>query len=338
MIQEPEDDFSPDLTEEYQKNTPLVTKKVSESEKNMRLDKFLVSCFPEMSRNRIIKLIETDCVTYEGLDKYADEADLKVKEGDSFVLTLPNAVPAEPEAENISLDILYEDDDVIVVNKPAGMVVHPGAGNYQGTLVNALLYHCKDSLSGIGGVLRPGIVHRIDKETSGILVVAKNDFAHVHLSEQFKKHTIERVYQAFVWGVVKQKEGVVSSLIGRSSSNRQKMAVVTVNGKHAVTHYECVDIYPKVPASLIKCVLETGRTHQIRVHMTSLGHSLIGDSVYGMVPKSAPSQLRFFQRQALHASFLGFIHPRTNQLLTFEVPLPKDMADLKVLLEKNYKI
>ena len=337
-MQEFEDDFAPETLLEYQKNTPLVTKKVLENEKNMRLDKFLVSCFPEFSRNRIIKLIETDCVTYEQDKRYADEADLKVKEGDSFVITLPNAIPAEPEAENIPLDILYEDDDLIVVNKPAGMVVHPGAGNYQGTLVNALLYHCKDSLSGIGGVLRPGIVHRIDKETSGILVVAKNDFAHVHLSDQFKKHTIERVYQAFVWGALKQKEGVISSLIGRSSSNRQKMAVVTTNGKHAVTHYDCLDIYPKVPASLIKCVLETGRTHQIRVHMTSIGHSLIGDSVYGMVPKSAPSQLRFFPRQALHACFLGFIHPRTEKFLSFEVPLPKDMADLKELLEKNYKI
>lgn len=337
-MQDFEDDFPSEAPSEYQKNTPFVTKKVSENEKNMRLDKFLVSCCPSFSRNRIIKLIETDCVKYEKEDRFADEADLKVKEGDSFVITLPNAVPAEPEAENIPLDILYEDDDLIVVNKPAGMVVHPGAGNYQGTLVNALLYHCKDSLSGIGGVLRPGIVHRIDKDTSGILVVAKNDFSHIHLSEQFKKHTIERVYQSFVWGVLKQKEGVVSSLIGRSSSNRQKMAVVTVNGKQAVTHYECVDIYPKVPASLIKCVLETGRTHQIRVHMSSLGHSLIGDSVYGVVLKSAPSQLRFFPRQALHASFLGFIHPRTEKFLSFEVPLPKDMADLKELLEKNYKI
>lgn len=337
-MQDFEDDFSLETETEYQKNTPLVTKKVSETEKNMRLDKFLVSCFSSFSRNRLIKLIETDCVMYEGCEKYADKPDLKVKTGDVFVIKLPDAVPAEPEAEDISLDVLYEDEDVIVINKPSGMVVHPGAGNYQGTLVNALLYHCKDSLSGIGGVLRPGIVHRIDKDTSGILVVAKNDFAHVHLSEQFKKHTIERVYQAFVWGIVKQKEGVVSSLIGRSSSNRQKMAVVTNNGKQAVTHYECMDIYPKAPASLIKCVLETGRTHQIRVHMTSLGHSLIGDSVYGMVPKSAVSQLRFFPRQALHASFLGFIHPRTGKFLSFEVPLPKDMADLKILLEKNYKV
>lgn len=338
MSYEFEDEFLPETGTEYQKNTPLVTKKVSENEKNMRLDKFLVSCFSSFSRNRLIKLIETDCVKYEGEDKYADEPDLKVKEGDSFVITLPDAVPAEPEAENIPLDVLYEDSDVIVINKPAGMVVHPGAGNYSGTLVNALLYHCKDSLSGIGGVSRPGIVHRIDKETSGVLVVAKNDFAHVHLADQFKKHTIERIYYAFVWGTVKQKEGLVSSLIGRSSSNRQKMAVVTANGKQAVTHYECLDIYPKVPASFVKCVLETGRTHQIRVHMASLGHSLIGDSVYGVVPKFAPSQLKFFPRQALHAAFLGFIHPRSGEVLTFETPLPKDMTELKELLEKNYKV
>ncbi len=324
--------------ENYNKNEPLVTKKVSFDEKNMRLDKFLVSCFSEYSRSRIIKFIETDCVKYVGFEKYADKPDLKVKEGDSFVITLPESIPAIPQAEKIELDVLYEDDDLIVVNKPAGMVVHPGAGNYTGTLVNALLYHCKESLSGIGGVLRPGIVHRIDKDTSGVLVVAKNDFSHVHLAEQFSKHTIERVYHAFVWGVLKKKEDVISTFIGRSSSNRQKMAIVTQGGKHAVTHYECIDSYPKAPASYVKCVLETGRTHQIRVHLSSLGHSLIGDSVYGVVPKMADTRLRFFNRQALHAGFLSFVHPKTGERLSFEAKMPKDMQELKELLETEFVI
>ncbi len=326
-----------DLDTLYTKNESVTTKKVSEDEKNMRLDKFLVQCLPTYSRNRIIKLITSDCVKYQNEDKYADEPDLKVKEGDCFIVTPPDAVPATPVPEKIELDILYEDEDLLVVNKPAGMVVHPGAGNYTGTLVNALLYHAKDSLSGIGGVMRPGIVHRIDKDTSGILVVAKNDFTHTRLSEQFLKHTVERVYQAFVWGMVKNKEGVVSSLIGRSSTNRQKMAIVTTGGKHALTHYNCLDVYQKAPASYIKCVLETGRTHQIRVHMSSLGHSLIGDSVYGVVPKTADPELRFFNRQALHAGFLAFIHPKTGKRLSFETPLPRDMTDLKILLEKKYK-
>lgn len=338
MSQEYDFENSLELDTKYNSDAPLVTKKVSAEEKNMRLDKFLVFCFPDYSRARLIKFIETDCVKYKDTEKYADKPDLKVKEGDVFVLSLPESVPAEPVPEKIDLNILYEDDDLIVVDKAAGMVVHPGAGNYSGTLVNALLYHCKDSLSGIGGVLRPGIVHRIDKDTSGILVVAKNDFTHVHLSEQFSKHTIERVYYAFVWGILKSKEGVVSSLIGRSSTNRQKMAIVTQGGKHAVTHYECIDCYPKGPVSYVKCVLETGRTHQIRVHMSSLGHSLIGDSVYGVVPKTADSRLRFFKRQALHAGFLSFVHPKTGERLTFESKLPTDMQELKELLETEFVI
>ena len=338
MNQEQDFDNSLELYADYSKNEPLVTKKVSVEEKNMRLDKFLVSCFSEYSRARIIKFIEADCVKYVGMEKCADKPDLKVKEGDAFIITLPESVPSVPEPEKIELNVLYEDDDLIVVNKPAGMVVHPGAGNYVGTLVNALLYHCKDSLSGIGGVLRPGIVHRIDKDTSGILVVAKNDYAHVHLSEQFAKHTIERVYHTFVWGVMKKKEGVVSSLIGRSFSNRQKMSIVTQGGKHAVTHYECVDSYPKAPASYVKCVLETGRTHQIRVHLASLGHSLIGDSVYGVVPKMADTRLRFFNRQALHAGFLSFVHPRTGERLSFEAEMPLDMQELKCLLEDEFVV
>ncbi len=324
-----------DTEEEYTQTEPLVTQKVTATEENMRLDKFLTASFPAYSRSQMTRFIMQDCVKYAQTDKFADEPDMRVKEGDSFVITPPNAIPAEPEAENIPLDILYEDDDLLVVNKPAGMVVHPGAGNYTGTLVNALLFHCKDSLSGIGGVKRPGIVHRIDKDTSGILVVAKNDYAHVRLSEQFSKHTIERVYQAFVWGLVQQESSLVSGNIGRSNTNRQKMAIVKNGGKSAVTHYERLAVFRGGLASLVRCVLETGRTHQIRVHLTSIGHSLIGDSVYGMVPRSAPPYLRFFPRQALHAGFLAFIHPRTGKRLAFEVALPADLAELKAFLSEE---
>ena len=236
------------------------------------------------------------------------------------------------ERRHIPLDILYEDDDLLVVNKPAGLVVHPGAGNPRGTLVNALLAHCKDSLSGIGGVKRPGIVHRIDKDTSGILVVAKNDFTHTRLSEQFAEHTIERIYQAFVWGYVQKTTGVVVGDIGRSPHNRQKMAIVA-HGKKATTHYERVAVFGKGVASHIQCILETGRTHQIRVHMSSIGHSLIGDPIYGNIPRTAPDFAKYFPRQALHAGFLGFTHPRTGERLSFEAPLPADMQELLEQLE-----
>ncbi len=315
-------------------NEELVTPKVTVERENSRLDKFLVACFPDFSRNQLIRFITTDCVRHGETGALCVAADAKVHAGDWFRLTPPDAVPATPRAENMALDILYEDDDLLVVNKPAGLVVHPGAGNHEGTLVNALLAHCGDSLSGVGGVKRPGIVHRIDKDTSGILVVAKNDFTHVRLSEQFAEHTIERIYQAFVWGFVKNTTGVVTGNIGRSPTNRQKMAIVKLNGKHAVTHYERLAVYGKL-VSHIQCMLETGRTHQIRVHMASLGHSLIGDTVYGVVPKNAPEALKFFPRQALHAGFLGFIHPRTGKRLSFEAPLPDDMRRLKDLLDSG---
>lgn len=318
----------------YDEQTQLVTQKVTDDTKNMRIDKFLKLEFPQFSRNQLIRFITTDCVKKQDGD-FVDEADYQTKTDEVYTVTPPDVVPAEPISENIQLDILYEDDDVLVVNKPAGMVVHPGAGNHSGTLVNALLHHCKDSLSGIGGVKRPGIVHRIDKDTSGVLVVAKNDFAHVHLSEQFSAHTIERVYQAFVWNFVQNETGTVVGNIGRSSSDRQKMAVVKVGGKSAITHYQRQDVYYNGLVSLVQCVLETGRTHQIRVHMTSINHSLIGDSVYGQIPKSAPAYLRYFPRQALHAGFLAFIHPKTGKRMAFEAPLPNDLCELKTFLEEN---
>lgn len=324
-----------DMSDDGDENSckPLVSPVVSGEDIGLRLDKFLAKSFPDKSRNQIIRLIEEGNVQKQGAEKTPLEPDDKVKEGERYVLVLPEAVPAIPQPEDIALDILYEDDDLLVVNKPAGLVVHPGAGNPTGTLVNALLAHCKDSLSGIGGVKRPGIVHRIDKDTSGILVVAKNDFTHTRLSEQFARHSIERIYDAFVWGYVRNTAGVISGNIGRSSTNRQKMAIVKVGGKHATTHYERVAVFGQGVASHIKCVLETGRTHQIRVHMASLGHSLIGDAVYGNPPKGAPEFAKYFPRQALHAGYLGFVHPVTQEHMAFEAPMPTDMEDLLSDLE-----
>lgn len=326
----PDDIFSDESL--YTGPETFVTQKVNLEVQNLRLDKFLTKSFPNYSRNQIIRLIESGYVKNQN-GKTIDAADYRIHIDDSFTITPPQTQPAEPQPEKIDLDILYEDACILVVNKPAGMVVHPGAGNTSGTLINALLYHCKESLSGIGGVLRPGIVHRIDKDTSGILVVAKNNTAHRRLSEQFAAHTIERVYQAFVWQKILTETGIVSGNIGRSSVNRQKMAVVKTNGKPAVTHYERIATYSTGPASYIRCVLETGRTHQIRVHMASINHSLIGDTVYGIIPKTAPEYLKYFPRQALHAFFLGFIHPQTGKHLSFETPLPPDMAELKSFLE-----
>lgn len=333
MNTEPQDESLFDEDSEYTEMIPLVTQKVTPEWVGVRLDKFLVNSFKDFSRNQLIRLITEDAVVKTETKQFMTEADYKVKLDEQFTLTPPEAVAAVPEPEAIQLDVLYEDDDLLVVNKPAGLVVHPGAGNPKGTLVNALLAHCHSSLSGIGGVKRPGIVHRIDKDTSGILVVAKNDFTHVRLSEQFSEHTIERIYQAFVWGFVRNTAGNVSGNIGRSNINRQKMAIVKQGGKSAVTHYERLAIFGGGMASHIQCILETGRTHQIRVHMASIGHSLIGDSVYGVIPKNAPEFAKYFPRQALHAGYLGFTHPRTLEKLSFSAPMPADMEDLLANLE-----
>lgn len=298
----------------------------------IRLDKFLADNFPEYSRNQFIRLIGAGAVKILGQEKVQLSPDDKVIAGATYTIIPPEPIEPNPEPENIPLDIVYEDGDLLVVNKPAGLVVHPGAGNWTGTLVNALLYHCGDSLSGINGVKRPGIVHRIDKDTSGLLVVAKNDFAHQGLAKQFEVHSIERIYDAFVWGLVNEK-GRIEGNIGRSSSNRQKMALVLQGGKPAVTHYERQEAYG-ITASHVKCHLETGRTHQIRVHMTSIKHPLIGDGLYGSAPKNAPDELRFFPRQALHAGLLGFVHPKTNEKMTFMADLPEDLIQLKDNLEK----
>ncbi len=293
------------------------TRPVTPAEQGLRVDKFLAGA-TDFSRTRIGALLTQGFVTP------ALPADAKVTTGQVFEITQPPAEPADPLPEKIKLDILYEDADLIVINKPAGMVVHPGAGNTSGTLVNALLAHCGDSLSGIGGVKRPGIVHRIDKDTSGVLVIAKNDFTHQALSEQFAVHSIKRLYQAFVYGVP-PVSGTVRGNIGRSPVNRQKMAIVATGGKPAVTHYHVVKPLFNGKACWIECQLETGRTHQIRVHMTSIKHPLLGDAVYGSAPKGTPEILRLFPRQALHAGFLSFIHPRFQREVSFSAPMPQDM-------------
>ncbi len=269
-----------------------------------------------------------------------DDASLKLKPDQTVDITLPPAKPAEPEAENIELDVVYEDKHVIVINKPVGLVVHPAAGHDSGTLVNALLAHCGDSLSGIGGVKRPGIVHRLDKDTSGLLVIAKNDAAHQSLSEQFQAHgrdgRLQREYLAFVWGVPPRPAGMIATGIARSSHNRQKMAVSqSAVAKEAITHYMTVESFGGI-ASLVRCNLETGRTHQIRVHMAHIGHPLLGDLVYGGGFKSAISKLgeaardsvKYLKGQALHATVLGFEHPKSGKQLHFEAKLPPALSQL----------
>lgn len=313
-----------------------------------RLDKVLAAAFPEVSRARFQALIAEGAVAVEG--ETVREARHKVKQGESLRVVLPEAAPALPQPEAMALPIVFEDKDLIVIDKPPGLVVHPGAGNETGTLVNALIAHCGDSLSGIGGVKRPGIVHRLDKDTSGLLVVAKNDRAHHGLSEQFAAHgrdgRLERSYLAIVWGVPERRHGTVSAAIDRSTANRQKMAVSRgANAREAVTHYEVLEVLGKPPvASLLRCVLETGRTHQIRVHMAHIGHPLLGDGVYGAgfrtsarkLSEEAREALNTLNRQALHATSLGFEHPVSGRALRFDSPPPADFARLLSALRLNH--
>ncbi len=284
---------------------------VPEEADGVRLDKFLSDNIDYLTRSALQKLIVSGNVTMEG--KIVAKSRV-VKSGEEVVLLVPDAVELDVEAENIPLDIYYEDDDLLVVYKPKGMVVHPAPGNHTGTLVNALLWHCKDSLSGINGILRPGIVHRIDKDTSGLLLVAKNDFAHIHLAEQIKEHTVNRIYQAIVYGTNLPEEGDVDAPIGRSVKDRKKMAIIDT-GRSAQTHFSVVRRYRGF--THIQCKLRTGRTHQIRVHMASLGHPVAGDPLYG--PKAVIEQLH---GQCLHAGTIGFIHPRTGEYMEFNAPLP----------------
>lgn len=307
-----------------------------------RLDKFLSSRLPDFSRSRIQSLLEQGMVTLSGT--VITDASQKVKPRQRYTLVIPAPAPTHMLAQEIALDVIHEDKDLLVINKQAGLTVHPAPGHPDNTLVNALLAHCGDTLSGIGGVTRPGIVHRIDKDTSGLLVVAKHDVAHHALSAQLADRTLSRTYYALCWDVPKKKKGTITGNIGRSFSNRQKMAVVKTGGKPATTHYQVIEDYGV--AALVECKLETGRTHQIRVHMNHIGHPLIGDPLYGgstegrlknafykKLPDKTRTTLLGFQRQALHAIRMGFVHPRTGREMTFEAPLPKDMKQLIKALE-----
>lgn len=320
----------------------IFTVTANDEDKGDRLDKVMARHLPDFSRARLQALIEQGMLTRNG--QSFDNSAHKVKPGEVFSIQVPPAVDATPVAQKMDLDIVYEDNALLVLNKPAGLVVHPAAGNHDGTLVNALLAHCGESLSGIGGVKRPGIVHRLDKETSGLMVVAKNDAAHHGLSEQLSTRTLTRVYKTFVWGVVSPAQGRVATRIGRSTKNRQKMAVLETGGRDAITDYKTVETYGML-ASLVECRLKTGRTHQIRVHMAHLQHWLIGDPVYGknaiesfMKLHKADDALRAallsFPRQALHAAELEFIHPIGKNKIALKAELPPDMLQLHRVLLK----
>ena len=292
-----------------------------------RLDRALAASVPTLSRERLKVLTKAGALTRDGI-AVRDPA-TKVKGDEQFLLTVPAPQPAHNEPQEIVLPIVYEDEHLLVIDKPAGLVVHPAAGNRDGTLVNALLHHCGDSLSGIGGVARPGIVHRIDKDTSGLLVIAKHDKAHEGLAKQFADHSIDRRYLAIVSGIPRQNQGSVDAPLARSPQNRKKIAIVSPGkGKRAVTHWKRLELLRD--AALVECRLETGRTHQVRVHMASIGHPLVGDPVYGhgkSTHRELLNQLDF-KRQALHAAHLGFIHPVTKGRLSFDSALPSDMQEL----------
>ncbi len=309
-----------------------------------RIDKGLSLLCPDLSRTRLKALVEEGQVRLNG--EVCDSANRKLRLGDTVEIIIPPPVSAEPEAQDIALDVVYEDSDLLVINKAAGMVVHPGAGNYSGTLVNALLHRNADDLSGIGGVMRPGIVHRLDKETSGLMLVAKNDLAHRGLAEQLETRTLSRTYRAFVLGVPFPAKGMVDQPLGRHPSSRLKISIRRTGGREARTHYTVIKSF-RGQFSLVECKLETGRTHQIRVHMESIKHPLIGDALYGPQATALKAALKRggyeegdiqavmdFPRQALHACAIRFVHPGSGDEMFFEAPLPKDMGNLLKMLEK----
>jgi 23S rRNA pseudouridine1911/1915/1917 synthase len=312
---------------------------VAADQAGWRLDRFLAAALGDISRSRIQQLLEAGAVTHTR--KTIRDGNFRVKPGEAFTVSVPPPAAAEPQGQDIPLDVVYEDADLIVINKPAGLVVHPAAGNPDGTLVNALIAHCGKSLKGVGGVARPGIVHRLDKDTSGLLVAAKNERAMASLAKQFANHTIERAYQAVVWGAPRAGDGLVAGQIGRNPFDRKRMAVLRGGGKEARTRYRVLETFGAAErpiASLIECRLETGRTHQIRVHLTHIGHPLIGDPSYGRArqpprAKTPEEAVAFraaaeFPRQALHAFVLGFQHPSLHRTLRFEAPVPTDMSAL----------
>ena len=301
---------------------------VEESQSGMRLDKFLTEIYPDQTRSFLQKLVKSGEIKVNG--KPVIKAGFVVEGGDQVSASIPTPQAVEIEAENIPLDILYEDADVLMVTKPKGMVVHPSAGHYSGTLVNAIMYHCADSLSGINGEIRPGIVHRIDMDTTGALIICKNDAAHVDIAEQIKEHTVTRRYRGIVCGVVKEDEGTIEGAIGRHPTQRKKMAINEKNGKPAITHYKVLQRFAKY--TYMEFRLETGRTHQIRVHMASIGHPLLGDELYGN-PKNLA--MKGLQGQTLHAMVIGFVHPTTHEYMEFEAPLPEYFQNLLQKLPKQ---
>ena len=298
---------------------------VTEEMEEERIDKLLSSLMDSFSRSYIQKLLADGNLLVNG--KVIAKASFKVHLDDEINLFIPPAEQLNIEAENIPLDILYEDDDLIVVNKPKGMVVHPAPGHYSGTLVNALLYHCGGELSGINGVLRPGIVHRIDKDTTGSVIACKNDMAHQSIAAQLKEHSLTRRYHAIVCGRLSEEKGTIRGNIGRDSKDRKKMAVVPSGGKEAITHYRVLQRFEQY--TYVECELETGRTHQIRVHMASIGHPILGDEVYGF--SKCPYHL---QGQTLHAKILGFIHPKTGEYIETDAPLPEYFRNLLTVLSQ----
>lgn len=302
-----------------------ITITVPPDHKNMRADRFLTEALPDMSRSRIQQLIADGAVTVGGK---AIKSSRKLNSGEVLSVEVPEAAETEILPENIPLDILYEDDDLLIVNKPKGMTVHPAPGHPDGTLVNAVMYHCGDSLSGINGELRPGIVHRIDKNTTGSLVICKNDAAHRDIASQLETHSITRRYRGIVNGNIREDEGIITGNIGRDPRDRKRMAIVLQGGKPAVTHFKVLERFGNY--TYCEFVLETGRTHQIRVHMASIGHPLLGDDVYG--PKKSPFAL---EGQTLHAMVLGFRHPRTGQYVEYTAPLPPYFEKLLVNLRRR---
>jgi 23S rRNA pseudouridine1911/1915/1917 synthase len=312
---------------------------VSAELNNIRLDK--AACvLSELSRARIQNLICQNCVQLNQV--IINDQDIKVKQDDSIIISIPPAVLTSIEPRNIAFDIVYEDDHVIVINKPPGLTVHPGAGNRDNTLANALVEYCGQNLSEIGGILRPGIVHRLDKDTSGLMVVAKNDLSHASLSAQILERSMRRVYNAVIWGVPTKTKALIETNIARSPNNRTQMRVAR-EGKFASTHYELTKILDQKIASIVQCKLGTGRTHQIRVHMSHIGHSIIGDQVYGhnkrkinnYVSPEKQQQLESFARQALHSAQLSFLHPLDSREMSFQVDFPKDMQDLIKVLDSQ---
>ena len=314
---------------------------VNEDFNNKRIDQVVANQYPKISRTKVNKIIKNNLLKLNG--KIFNDPSAKIKLGDQieFISLQEESIDLVPK--KMDLKIIFEDEDIIIIDKPVGMVVHPGAGNFENTMVNGLLYHCKNKLSGINGEDRPGIVHRIDKDTSGLLVVAKNDQAHSFIAKQFEEHTIKRSYLVFVHGILRPLHGRIETLIGRNKTNRQKMSADVAKGKEAITNYETLEVFKGskiLDISLVKCVLETGRTHQIRVHMSHKGNPILGDQTYGKkikklrgVDQKFEDILKSLKRQALHAHTLGFVHPKTNQDVFYASELPEDLNKLKNRLE-----